>query len=123
MKMLDRFEQMTFDSELFGKKIASCTYESENDWKVIDPLIKKNSTDLLYLNSLKKITRNQIEHRLNCSVSYCDDYDLAQLELLAIGSGLYSRFFQDKRLNTDHAKKLYRLWINKLLSVELADDI
>lgn len=144
------FKQLTFDTALFGKKIAASFYQKKADWKTIKLLMGEDKTDLLYLNATNEIPIITIERCLNCYVSYCDEKvifekklmqnnnqeainhiqtnlwsncDVAQLELLALDSSQYSRFFRDTKISNEHAKELYLLWINKSLTFELADDI
>ena len=54
---------------------------------------------------------------------YCSSFSVAQLEKLAIQSGVYSRFALDTRFPHDKFIALYKTWIQKSVSGEMADEI
>jgi len=54
---------------------------------------------------------------------YCSSFSFAQLEKLAIQSGVYSRFARDTRFPHEKFIILYKTWIQKSVSGEMADEV
>jgi len=54
---------------------------------------------------------------------YCSTFPFAQLEKLAIQSGVYSRFALDTHIPHEKFTDLYKIWIRKSVSGEMADEV
>jgi len=54
---------------------------------------------------------------------YCSSFPFSQLEKLAIQSGVYSRFALDTNFPHEKFTALYKTWIRKSVSGEMADEV
>lgn len=143
------FKNCEWDSEYFGFKVAELAPESINATDLQQTLqeLKSSGVKLVYWrvndddreSSLaaeacggffagcqatyeqpNTHTRNGLESKVSKFLSKTPDENLNQL---AIQSGLYSRYNNDKKISKQHFEGLYRTWIAKCASGELADAV
>jgi GNAT superfamily N-acetyltransferase len=146
----DSLKILKFDSDLFHKKIALYTFTDSLQPHNLNAELKENNIDLLYVVSDTLLDKNELEKKLNCSISYIDEkiiferktlhsqpieihpeikvnqwqgYEFNLLKALALTSGEYSRFFLDTSINQNSAEELYSIWLHKSLKYEIADEI
>jgi dTDP-4-amino-4,6-dideoxy-D-galactose acyltransferase len=141
---------LEWDTEHFGYKIASVR-PSKLEIKELHSLInelKTNNFKLAYcfVNPSDEVSNNslisscgfisdekvsfvmnirQLENLIYSSnvCSYKSNFTSEKLKLLALQSGLYSRFKMDKKFVNNEYEKLYSEWINKSVNKEIADEI
>lgn len=127
-------EYLKWDSDFFGKKIGK-SFVDENSELL---LLKSNDYDLIYVFSnnpnlnLKLIDRKVVylisdlrelpEKDIYIDI-YNKDDNYEDLLKLAIQSAQYSRFKIDPNFQNNEYEKLYKTWIDKSISKELASDI
>lgn len=141
---------LAFDSQLFGVKTALCTINNRIAFDDVKSYLLKHEVDLAYLTSKTPLSTFKIENSLPYSVSYIDEKvlfekeveenpildlnikiktnqwvksEIQQIQSLALTSGQFSRFFLDQRLQKNKAEELYKIWIDKSLNFEIADEI
>jgi len=127
-------EFLEWDSSFFSMKIGK-VFLNEN----INLLEKENDYDLIYLYSDRddlpfplvdeKVTF-EIENLNNITVCTDDNIQLfneddnySELLNLSFQSGEYSRFKNDKNFKNGEYEKLYKEWIDKSISKEIAREI
>lgn len=145
--MYNSIEILDFDSNLFNLVVAKLEISEDDNFNKVKQLIslaKTKNIDLLYLYSKKRIKENSnfnfiiederciykndlsISNKLHES-SFIQEFEntflTKDLEDLAYLSGLYSRFYLDSKLDRKYFKKLYKLWIQKSITKEIADKI
>ncbi len=69
------------------------------------------------------ININPASIHISKTESYSSALPFAQLEKLAIQSGIYSRFALDKKFPHEKFTALYKVWIRKSVSGEMADEV
>jgi len=150
MNKINCCKLLAFDSQLFGKKIARCTINNRADFDDVKSYLLKHEIQLAYVTSKTPLSTFEIENSLPYSISYIDEKvlfekkvdekpilgininiktnqwvqsEVQQIQSLALASGQFSRFFLDQRLQKNKAEELYKIWIDKSLSFEVADEI
>lgn len=148
--MKNKFNLLDWDTKKFGYPIASVRpdkMESKdlqglieelkiNDFKLaycfVNPTDEISNITLLkscgYIAD-EKVTfvieigqHDDLTHSSNIS-SYKLNYTSEKLKLLALQSGIYSRFKLDKNFVNNEYEQLYTEWINKSVAKEIASDI
>jgi dTDP-4-amino-4,6-dideoxy-D-galactose acyltransferase len=71
----------------------------------------------------EQITGDFVDSESDYPTEYVDNRIVPELENLAYASGNYSRFKLDKNLNEQDFYALYKTWIEKAVSKELADKV
>ncbi|MDR2836327.1 MAG: GNAT family N-acetyltransferase [Bacteroidales bacterium] len=144
-------EYLSWDSDFFNKKIGKILYDIQNE-NILKELLAKAKTenyDLLYIfapenlfienDILKTFSGKLIDRKVLYSqhidskkkeeetqeiISTYSETDLTkELEELAYLSGQYSRFLLDKNFDSNDFYKLYKTWITKSLTKEMADKV
>ncbi|MBL4710299.1 MAG: GNAT family N-acetyltransferase [Flavobacteriales bacterium] len=142
------FEKLIWDSEFFNMKIGRVNgdLENENDIKKIESLLADNEVDLSYFSTQKEISQlissskryefklvdkkttyfreMYSENELSADLSsYSSKTSNSKLDNLAIQSGVFSRFNVDKKIEKQKFEELYKLWISKSLTREIAKEV
>ncbi len=140
-------EYLEWDSHFFNKRIGRCIISSLQKADFISIIEQKENSqlDIVYLfvqkinrDAEKELIRHQaypVDNRVYyVKKNFCSDEDVSsQIELysdspsaelleLAYLSGHQSRFKKDSRLN-ESFKELYKQWIIKSISGEMADAV
>lgn len=143
-------EYLQWDSQFFGLKIGKIVCNNENYPNELNQLIniaKGENYSLLYVFSSEHILLNEKELVKNnafladrkivyqrntdqemiriddCILDYNEKKISEDLLNLTYVSGQYSRFLLDKKLPENAFEKLYKVWIEKSLSKEIADKV
>lgn len=141
---------LQWDSQFFGLKIGKIVCNNENYTNELNQLVnlaKRTNYSLLYVFSSEYILLNEedlfknnallvdrkIVYQLNinkkmvrlddCILDYNKKKLSKDLLNLTYISGQYSRFLLDKKLPENAFENLYKSWIEKSLSKEIADKI
>lgn len=141
---------LQWDSQFFGLKIGKIVCNNENDTNGLNQLInlaRRMNYSLLYVFSSEHILLNEKElfknnallgdrkivYQLNinkkmiriddCILDYNKKKLSKDLLNLTYISGQYSRFLLDKKLPENAFENLYKAWIEKSLSKEIADKV
>lgn len=142
------YEILNWDSNFFGFKVAKIFIQELNKidsiiedlkekniklvyWQVrpemlgANEIAKKHGGVMVDLKTTFSTTLNKKDHystdkhiQLYEKNFACDD-----IMELAVQCGLYSRYFIDKRIPRDKATALYKIWIQKSVNHEMADDV
>lgn len=128
-----------WDSKFFGLKIGSPQGESSDIPKIIqsakdqgydliilrsqnDPLIAPeqsySDTKIVFTKDLKSDYENDPQIFSGLNIPLTDD-----LVALSLEAGSYSRFKQDENFGIESFNKLYKEWIRKSLTGDLADEV
>ena len=130
--------RLDWDSDFFGLEVGKLNYASDI---VLDKeLFQKKAlkfnlvyvfsehiitSNFLALVDIKVVFKGKIEktpYNINLNIQEFDAkiHDLDQLVQLCLESGIHSRFRLDKNFVNNEYEKLYKHWLNKSLSKELA---
>lgn len=131
--------EVPWDSEFFGLKIGRGTLTGPQDWKAWEAEAQR--FDLVYvfaegegddgelppdasLADVKVIYRRSLDEAFpapDASIGpYTDSRPDEDMYALAIHSGLFSRYKTDPRFPAGSFERMYRLWMEKSVSGELA---
>lgn len=139
---------LAWDSDFFEKKIGridSSKYSSTELDKLLDTG-RKEGFELIYVfGDEDMVVENELLDKYNGSLvdkkvvytkniqdlvsnsDFIENYqrlDVSQeLEILAISSGKYSRFKIDNKIGEKYFEGLYKMWIKKSVSGEMADKV
>lgn len=140
---------LEWDSNFFGIKTAQLYSDSDLDnteFRLILDQLRKESYKLLYLFfkteqfskekeflalggyyvgsrvTLETTNLNNGE-RDEAIISVKEDFKSEKLERISIQSGEYSRFNLDRKIPEKKFEELYRIWIEKSVSRQLADEV
>lgn len=141
---MTKFTLLPWDSDFFGfrtGKLEVSEYNAPNIISCVDKALSE-VTELIYLIVPDKIDRKEIfteslvDQKVLFRKSLRDqDGDVSEIkeytemsvspELyeIALESGKYSRFKTDSKLPSGSYEKLYRIWIEKSVSKEIADKV
>lgn len=134
-----------WDTEHFGFKVGNLTFDGDITQESINQArieAKAKGYDLLYIKGVN-IPEKYIDEKLKLvdekviyAQSKLDSFEFAtcavsalkkplsdDLLQLAYESGKYSRYILDEKLPSSVFPTLYRLWMEKSLSGEIADDV
>lgn len=137
------FELLTWDSEFFGYRVATIDVNAAitTGPGVVEQLFANNVRLAYYAGSKpldiadndlfeiklvdRKVTYAKLieEQAPQHVVPYTQTYPDEALMELAVRSGKYSRFSVDSNIDPKHFRELYRQWIIKSVSKELADEV
>lgn len=129
-------QQLNFDTELFGYKVARCLLDKACN--VIPAEIRDYKAKLTYLmcNERLHLGLDCVDEKtfLACQLvsdqrvkteaillQKSDSETYTQLLHLAYQSGIHSRFKTDTQFQNQEFEKLYKLWLDKSLTGEAAD--
>jgi ribosomal protein S18 acetylase RimI-like enzyme len=129
--MVNNYLLNCFDSKLFGFNVANTLVDNLNNIDILKIMNKAKSegVKLLYYVSKTKLQginafinhrimfeKNVVQNMMDIDkFIYQDEKVSDDLNHLAMESGLYSRFAQDKKLGQDNFKKMYQTWIRNLI--------
>jgi len=144
-----KIEKLNWDSEFFGLKIGkvSITQDDEFDWRSFKETADTEKYELIYVFKFHKMLPREIaikaeldlvdihitmaknfikEDYLN--VPYDFRTELTEVEKkgcyeIADETAIVSRFYKEKKLGPNIAKKLYRKWIDNALDKSFADGL
>lgn len=134
-----KLDYLNWDSDFFEKKIFRCQI-NKNEIQFLNDELNKHNADLCYVfskedlnikndNSFFLVDRKVIYHKkidsneIPASLEIISYHNLTpHLLHLAILSGQYSRFKLDPQL-TPKFNDMYKLWIQKSLSREIANEV
>lgn len=136
-------EILPWDTEFFKFPVARINDDINIFNKEVFESLSENNTRLAYYSSPQKIsipqhtlyeiklvdekityTKKIINHPSDAKISsYVRDYPEQKLIDLAIESGFYSRFNNDKKIGSTNFINLYTQWIVKSVSRDIADDV
>lgn len=125
-------EYLDWDSKFFKKKIGKIVLNDNVEFDRLDyDLIYVFSDDgNLKYNLVDKKTYFIIDDlkETSCNEDIIDFFSedsnsLEEIRLLAIQSGIHSRFRVDKKFDNKDYQKLYQTWIDKSISKELAIEV
>ncbi|HRS53652.1 MAG TPA: GNAT family N-acetyltransferase [Bacteroidales bacterium] len=149
---MSNYQHLKWDSDFFGFKVAA-VYANEINNNEIDSILKKlhnynykliyviSESELVFPNIKCLYNINFVDIKLtfkafvNTIIEQNKDEDLINilkysqkpinenLEELAYQSGNYSRFKLDKNFEPYHFFSLYKIWLQKSLSKEIADEV
>ncbi|WP_321413378.1 GNAT family N-acetyltransferase [uncultured Desulfobacter sp.] len=141
---------LQWDSQFFGLKIGKIVCNNENYTNELNQLVnlaKRMDYSLVYVFSLEHILLNEkelLKHNAllvdrkivyqlktnkkmvkndDCIFDYSKKQISKDLLNLTYKSGQYSRFLLDKKLPENAFENLYKAWIEKSLSKEIADKV
>jgi len=137
---------LDWDSGFFGKKIGRIRFEKPDHLKNLLQIAKSSDYQLIYvfINEdsfiedliLKQFNGKLVDrkvlfgkeiHTLKEEYKFVSKYKSKQLtpelEQLAYESGQYSRFKLDSNFEQDDFYKMYKIWILKSLTNEMADNL
>lgn len=133
-----QFERLAWDSEFFGMPIAKAVVKSSSPctWDEIVTSAKQSPFNLVYVFSADSITGAPapIDVKIDYAASlqggrekdaHIREMNSADDDLyeLAYRSGRLSRFFKDNNFEKGAAQRLYREWVDKSVSREIAHDV
>lgn len=145
-----KYKILEWDSEFFHVKVATITepYLNKARLKILLDELKCMGVRLVYWASARELSAGTIadcngclvDRKITFNISFDDlkanDFDLVsivepfsvsmnvkELEYLAIESNVYSRFVADPNISNEKAADLYKIWINKSLAKEIADEV
>jgi len=148
--MNDVFKILEWDSKFFGYKVASLRLQNHKFNKVgtIIKKLKEQDVRLAYIfvspedeisnYNIMKLSGLLVDQkitffiRLNEAETYPDckfikpytlNYSSEKLKLIALQSGIYSRFKVDPNFKNKEYEKLYTEWIDKSVRREIADEV
>ncbi len=148
--MQQTFTRLAWDSDFFEFEVGRLSgfIEQEQDIRSIESLILENKSRLTYYSSPKAIAPNLVNNNalefalVDKKTTYCKaisprvDSDNRVISIinptakieekligLALQSGIYSRFKVDKKIGQEKFEALYRLWMLKSISREIAQDL
>lgn len=143
-------EYLQWDSQFFGLKVGKIVCNNENDNNELNRLVSLAralnysllyifASEYIFLNDKELIKNNallvdrKIVYQLNvakkmikinnCIIDYNKKNISKDLLNLTYLSGQFSRFLLDKRMPEKAFENLYKAWIEKSLSKEIADKV
>lgn len=138
-----RIEALTWDSDFFGFPVGRLTLDADHDWQAAQRLLQVSEYQLVYVHTdaqnsalLAEITTKAplydlktyfVKKKLDktkwpIGIKRYTGSLYPELLLLALQSGVYSRFNKDPKLKPFFTK-LYTLWIENSLSGSMAEAI
>lgn len=142
----EKIEYLTWDSDFFKKKIGRVLAENSEEIINVFEEAKKDNYQLIYvfgnenlfvdekilkqfnghLADRKVLFKKNIESKKE-QTSFVSEYTgnelTTELEQLAYESGKYSRFKTDKNFAENDFYRMYKIWILKSLTKEMADNV
>lgn len=145
-----RYEILEWDTEFFGMKVARITELVRNEAELTDILLslKASSTALVYWPSDRIVNQDTISRLggklVDSKMTFAIDFRVfpveeyvssniieqytssmcnKELESLAIQSGEYSRFAKDTNIPQDKFFALYKIWIDRSIRKEIAEEV
>jgi dTDP-4-amino-4,6-dideoxy-D-galactose acyltransferase len=141
-----KYQKLVWDSDFFQYNVCRILNDklSNDDLVEISAIMKENEYKLAYYSSINKLefeTNGTLEIKLvdkkttfvkktsseldahPMIESYKSRIPTAKIINLAIQSGVYSRFNVDENIGNDKYKELYRIWITKSISREIANEV
>ena len=141
-------EYLSWDSDFFQKKIGKISYHTANELLFIKLLdqAKSEGYQLLYVFGdknlnfdkvlLKKYHGNLIDRKVlyskkiytsvetkTIAQEYKESILTNEIEKLAFLSGMFSRYYTDKGFPPEDYYRLYKIWISRSISHEIADKV
>ena len=142
------YKLLTWDTDFFGIKTGRIipTSLEENQLTLILAEMRQGefqlvywATDHLYAYDFQLYSGQLVDKKTTYEINldninpdslplsktepYNNSIPLSQLENLAIQSGSFSRFARDKRFPQDKFISLYKIWIQKSVKGEMADEV
>lgn len=144
------YEIVEWDSKFFGITVARITQSNLNEEELSEILfeLKSNNIALVYWSTIRECEKNVIkrlggvladnkktffidfvamnleEGRYGDIVEeYTPSMSIKELEMLAIQSGEYSRFAVDPKIPREKFFDLYKIWINRSIKKEIAEEV
>jgi dTDP-4-amino-4,6-dideoxy-D-galactose acyltransferase len=135
---------LKFDSDLFGYNVYSVHVAGLADSTVIKVVLseaRKVKASVVYLFTEEKLPDKHDEYLMDTKVTFkrliveadtsfdnkIKEYSSKNLDnrllKLAVSAGVYSRFKIDKNFKRNEYEKLYKIWIEKSVSGEVANKI
>lgn len=132
--------RLNWDSSFFGYEVGSVKIEEDCDFEMFksDLFLYKliyvfSKKDIIFPN-LKLVDKKVLLHLfieeniINQNQIFIDSFDLKkhnleELKILALESGMYSRFCTDEKFVNGEYNKLYLQWINNAVDSEVTFDI
>ena len=144
-----KFTVLDWDSHFFSMKIGKLDIESNDSEETLRKEIEGPANlDLLYIfspeerplgfegNAKMNLVDTKVVYKLNLNEysrvdglntplvqEYKLPYASVELETLAFESGVFSRFRTDAHFGRNHFYRLYKEWIDKSVSGQLADNV
>ncbi|MES2480138.1 MAG: GNAT family N-acetyltransferase [Bacteroidota bacterium] len=147
MNKTNMLQQLEWDSNFFGKKIAKIdSLELIKNAAQINRQIKESSFDLVYcfarqnegnVEEIVNVIDNavwvdgkvtylkEVQKQVNIDLTFIGSANEMENGLfdLAIQTGIYSRFHTDKRFEPDQYINLYKKWIENSVNRSIADEV
>ncbi|HEY5591532.1 MAG TPA: GNAT family N-acetyltransferase [Paludibacter sp.] len=143
-----KLEYLSWDSDFFSKKIGRINCQIKNESELLSLLAKakEEGYQLIYVfgnadlyfdqffmdkNHAKLVDRKVLytksilstNENTNTVQEYKDFVTTDELESLAYLSGAFSRFRLDNKFETEDFYRLYKTWITKSVSKDMADKV
>lgn len=143
-----KLEYLSWDSDFFSKKIGriNCQIKNESELRSLLAKAKEEGYQLIYVfgnadlyfdqifmdkNHAKLVDRKVLytksilstNENTNTVQEYKDFDTTDELESLAYLSGAFSRFRLDNKFETEDFYRLYKTWITKSVSKDMADKV
>lgn len=152
MKSPNSIEHLSWDSQFMGYKVGKYTARNLTTQKIMTAITraKEQGFILLYLSipgkyiTLKNFAKKNGGLLVDTKITYKRDISKSSitsesldthissilhkktsrmLNKLAISAGHFSRFFKDKNIKPETCRMLYKEWVRKSLTGELADNV
>ncbi|WP_442844794.1 GNAT family N-acetyltransferase [Leeuwenhoekiella sp. H156] len=124
---------LNFDSSLFGYKVGALYINRIEDYK---PNELPDDYQLIYVFSsvelpLRLVDRKESYKRSTTSIKNLKEiesvtqhnFNYKNLQRLAFQSGVFSRFYTDHAFKNSEFQKLYSIWFEKSMNLELCWDV
>lgn len=141
------FRILEWDSKFFNLNVAQIPSSIVDQHELQKSLkaLKEKKVDLAYwsaekrlpLLATKKLNATLVDEKktygillesepatpLSTITPYHSSFGISDLERLAIQSGVYSRFAVDPQIQKEQFEDLYKTWIRRSISKEIADEV